>query len=202
MSALPISKETSPLVLHFGARLERLSDREFYEFCQLNPDLRLERAVGGDLIIMPPTGGESGRLNSVLNMRCGLWAEEDGTGVCCDSSTGFSLPNGAQRSPDLSWIKRERWEALSPAEREVFPPICPDFVVELRSRSDNLSTLQDKMREYIDSGAQLGWLIDPYSSEVYIYRPDADVEKLAAPEELSGEPELPGFRLDMKPFWK
>jgi Uma2 family endonuclease len=137
-----------------------------------------------------------------LTVRLGLWAEEDSTGVYFDSSAGFTLPNGAMRSPDGSWIKNERWEALSPDDQEVFAPICPDFVVELRSRSDDLNTLQDKMSEYIDCGARLGWLIDPYSSEVYIYRPGANVEMLTAPEELSGVAELPGFKLDMKPFWK
>ena len=179
-----------------------MSDRDFFEFCQLNPDLRLERAAGGDLVIMPPTGGKTGRLNFALIAAFSRWVEANGTGVGFDSSTGFSLPNGAQRSPDLSWVRRECWEALSPEEQEVFPPICPDFVVELRSRSDDVNTLQDKMREYIDNGARLGWLIDPYSSTVYVYRPNTDGEYLEAPDELSGEPELPGFRLDMKPFWK
>jgi Uma2 family endonuclease len=190
-----------PLVLHLGPALERMSQREFFQFCQLNPDWRFERTAEGDLIVMSPTGGETGRINFALAGLFNEWVQEDGTGMGFDSSTGFALPNGAQRSPDLAWIKGKRWEALSQEEREEFPPLCPDFVVELRSRSDDLHALQAKMQEYLDNGALLGWLIDPLERKVYVYRPQAGVECLDDPASVSGEPVLPGFVLDVKRLW-
>jgi Uma2 family endonuclease len=154
--------ELPPLIMRSSPTLRQMSDQEFFEFCRLNRDWRIEQTCEGDLIIMPPTGGETGRRNFNLIGLFSNWVEKDGTGIGFDSSTAFKLPNGAKRSPDLAWIKRERWDALSPADREVFPPLCPDFVVELRSRSDALDTLQEKMQEYIANGASLGWLIDPF----------------------------------------
>jgi Uma2 family endonuclease len=175
-----------------------MSDHEFFEFCQLNPDWRIERTRQGDLIVMPPTGGQTGRRNFVLNGLFFAWVEADGTGVGFDSSTGFTLPNGAKRSPDLAWIKRSRWEALTQEEQEEFPPLCPDFVVEIRSYSDPLKRLQEKMEEYRANGAQLGWLIDVQERRVYVYRPGKEVCCLEEPQIVSGDPVLPGFKLELK----
>jgi Uma2 family endonuclease len=150
---------------------------------------------------MPPTGGETGRMNFELTGLFGHWVYADGTGVGFDSSTGFTLPNGATRSPDLAWVKRERWEALTPKQRQQFPPWCPDFVLELRSLSDALVTVQAKMQEYLDNGARLGWLIDPIEKRVSIYRPQAPVECLDNPQTISGDPVLPGFVLELGRVW-
>lgn len=193
--------DANPLVLHFGSLLHRISDREFFEFCQLNQEWRIERSTRGDLIIMPPTGGKSGGRNFTLAGRFYLWVEADGTGKGFDSSTGFTLPSGAKRSPDLAWVSLHRWEALTDEQQEEFPPLCPDFVVELRSRTDSLDALKAKMEEYIDNGARLGWLIDPSERRVYIYRPDAQVEQLDDPPHVSGEPLLRGFTLGVQALW-
>lgn len=193
--------ERPPIVLYASPSLQKMSNHEFYEFCQLNKDLRIERTKEGDLIIMPPTGGQTGRRNFSLTKQFGDWTERDGTGIGFDSSTGFTLPNGAQRSPDLAWVRRERWEKLTEAEREEFPPLCPDFVAELRSRSEALNRLQAKMQEYIDNGARLGWLIDPFEKAVYIYRPQSEVEYLKNPAAIAGDPVLPGFVLDVRKLW-
>jgi Uma2 family endonuclease len=178
-----------------------MSDREFFEFCQLNRNWRIERTSAGDLVLMPPTGGQRGKCNFMLTGLFSAWVEADGTGVGFDSSTGFTLPNGASRSPDLAWIRRTRWETLSDEEKEEFPPLCPDFVVEIRSRSDALGRLQEKMQEYVANGAQLGWLLDTKERKVYIYRPSAAVCCLDNPEKISGDPVLPGFTLDLKRIW-
>jgi len=201
MSTGAILTESQRLVLHFGPILQRMSDHEFFEFCQLNPDWRMELTSEGDLVIMPPTGGMTGYRNFTLIVLFGQWVAADGTGVGFDSSTGFTLPNGAKRSPDLAWVRRSRWEALTAEEREEFPPLCPDFVVELRSPSDHLPPLQAKMQEYIANGAELGWLIDPFEKNVYIYRPHAQVSCLENPVSVSGEPVLPGFSLDVQRVW-
>ncbi len=193
--------ETQPLILHLGPTLQKMSDDDFFEFCQLNRDLRIERTSEGNLIIMPPTGGETGKRNFTLTALFGNWVEANGTGIGFDSSTGFTLPNGAKRSPDLAWVKRSRWEALTEAEKEKFPPLCPDFVLELHSRSDALDKLQEKMQEYIANGALLGWLIDPKEKKVYIYRPSAEVCCLENPDTISGDPVLPGFVLDLRRIW-
>ena len=190
------------IVLHFGQLMQRMSDDEFFEFCRRNPDLRIERTSDGDLIIMPPTGGETGRSNFKLTAYFGNWVEANGTGEGFDSSTVFRLPNGAERSPDVAWVRRERWEALTPEERRKFPPLCPDFVIELRSDSDRFNTLQQKMQEYIDNGAQLGWLIDPLERKVWVYRPGAEPECLVNPVRVSGEPVLPGFVLPLEKIWR
>lgn len=190
-----------PLVLYANPTLRQMSDEDFFELCQLNPDWRIEQTSEGDLIIMPPTGGETGKRNFTLTGRFYDWVEKDGTGVGFDSSTAFRLPNGAKRSPDLAWITRQRWEGLTAAERQVFPPLCPDFVVELRSPSDALATLQAKMAEYIANGARLGWLIDPLERRIYAYRPQTEVECLENPATISGDPVLPGFTLALQPIW-
>jgi len=197
----PTERKAGPLVLHFGTRLKNLSDEECFQFFKINEHLRLELTSEGDLIIMPPTGGETGNINFELNGNFWAWSKQDRRGKGFDSSTVFSLPNGAKRSPDLAWVLNDRWEALSKEERIKFPPICPDFVAELRSQSDSLDFLKEKMEEYIANGAQLGWLIDPFERKVYVYRPGAEVEVLEDPEAVSGEPLLRGFTLDVRALW-
>ncbi len=175
----------------------QLSDDQFYELCLANRDLRIERTANGELILMPPTGGETGRRNSSLNAQLWMWNQQEKSGETFDSSTAFKLPNGADRAPDASWVATERWSALSHEQQEKFPPICPDFVIELRSSSDRLPTLQQKMQEYIDNGARLGWLLNSKDKQVEIYRPNQAVEVLNNPDSLSGEPVLPGFKLNL-----
>ena len=167
---------SQPLILHLGPILQRMSDHEFFAFCQANPAWRLERTKEGDLVVMPPTGGWTGTRHFTLVGLFSHWVEADGTGLSFDSSTGFTLPNGAKRSPAVAWVKRSRWEALTVEAPEEFPPLCPDFVVELRSRSDDCATLQTQMQEYVANGAPLGWLIDPPEKKVDIYRPQAEVD--------------------------
>jgi Uma2 family endonuclease len=178
-----------------------LSDDQFAELCRLNPDLRFEYTSMGDLLIMPPTGGDTGETNAALTADFVIWARKSQAGSVFDSSTGFMLPNGAKRSPDVSWVQRERWDALSPEERRGFVPLCPDFVLELRSPSDSLQSLRDKMAEYMENGARLGWLVDPLTRTVYVYRPGHEVERLDHPETLSGEAVLPGFMLSLAEVW-
>src|SRR5436309_7762845 len=189
------------VVVHFEPSKLRMNDEEFFEFCQLNPALRIERTSEGDIIVMAPTGGKTGRQNAKLIVALGNWAVRDGTGQVFDSSTEFILPNRAGRSPDASWIRNERWNSLTAKEQEQFPPLCPDLVVELRSRTDSLADLKSKMDEYINNGAQLGWLIDPLERKVNVYRPGAIPEVLDDPKEVSGEPLLPGFVLDVQALW-
>jgi Uma2 family endonuclease len=189
------------LVVDFSPLATKVSDAEFAELCRLNPELQIERTSEGELVIMAPTGGKTGRRNVRLILAFGRWAEKDGTGQSFDSSTLFALPNGARRSPDLSWIRNERWDSLTPQQQEEFPPLCPDFVVELRSRTDRLTTLQEKMEEYIANGVQLGWLIDPLERKVHIYRPGAAAEVLDDAKQVSGEPLLKGFVLDVQALW-
>jgi Uma2 family endonuclease len=183
------------LILNLRPAIE-LTDEQFFQLCQNNRDLRLERTAKGELIIMPPTGWGSGNRNSRLTQRLGNWADADSTGLAFDSSTGLKLPNGADRSPDASWVKRERLEALNPNPAK-FLPMAPDFVAELRSATDRLETLQQKMQEYMDCGVLLGWLIDPENQRVEIYRQGQNVEVLQSPTSLSGEDVLPGFVLDL-----
>jgi Uma2 family endonuclease len=201
MSIARLVNEVEPLVLHFQPILNRLSDEAFYEFCRANDEWRIERTAEGDIIIMPPTGGKTGIRNFKLIGQFFVWVEADGTGKGFDSSTVFALPNGAQRSPDLAWVRNERWQSLTEEQREKFPPLCPDFVVEFRSVTDRLKTLQAKMQEYIDNGARLGWLIDPIERRVHVYRPDATVEILDNPQSVSGEQILSGFTLDVQSLW-
>ncbi len=173
----------------------------FEEITAKNPELRIEQNASGEAIIMSPTGGEGGFKNSIIAIRLGLWSEKFG-GRTFDSSTLFRLPNGAKRSPDASWISIERWNALSKEDRKKFPPLCPDFLIELRSESDRLDDLQAKMSEYQSVGLRLGWLIDPLQKRVHLYRQDKPVEILVAPESVSGEDVLPGFVLDLRPIWE
>jgi Uma2 family endonuclease len=190
-----------PIVLDFRDVLKKISDDEFESFCRHNPDVEIELTKEGDLIIMPPTGGRTGIRNFSLIGYFFNWLEKDKSGVGFDSSTVFKLPNGAKRSPDLAWITNERWENLTDREQEKFPPLCPDFVVELRSPSDSLVNLQNKMKEYIENGASLGWLIDPLEKKVHIYRPDTEVGVLDNPKQVSGKPLLKGFALNVKKLW-
>ena len=192
---------SDPVVVHFEPSKLRMNDEEFFEFCQLNPELRIERTSEADIIVMSPTGGKTGRRNAKLIVAIGSWAEKDGRGQVFDSSTVFILPNGAGRSPDVSWVRNERWNSLTAKEQEQFPPLCPDFVVELRSRTDSLKNLKEKMEEYIANGAQLGWLIDPLERKVHIHRPGDGSEVLEDPKEVSGEPFLKGFVLDVQSLW-
>lgn len=174
-----------------------LTDEAFYELCRSNPDVKFERTATGELIVMSPTGGESGHRNADITIDLGLWNRQSQLGVTFDSSTCFKLPNGAERSPDAAWVRGDRWAALTPEQRQKFPPLAPDFVVELRSASDDLNPLQAKMQEYIENGVQLGWLINPQDQQVEIYRAGQPVEILQSPQSLSGEPVLPGFTLDL-----
>ena len=189
---------SSPLFLQFPSSM---TDEQFFEFCQMNRNLRIERNQYGKISIMPPTGSETGNRNFNVALQLGNWSEKDGTGICFDSSTGFKLSTGAERSADASWMKLERWNSLSEEEQQKFAPICPDFVIELRSASDNLKPLQEKMEEYMqEPGIRLGWLIDRKNKRVYVYRPQS-VECLENPDSVSGEDVLPGFVLNMSKVW-
>jgi Uma2 family endonuclease len=199
-SSLPVITEIIPVVLQLPSAIT-MTDEQFYEFCQINRDFRIERNAAGELMIMSPTGSETDERNFKVIVQLGIWTKQDGTGVGFGSSGGFTLPNGAVRSPDAAWIKRTSWEAISPEMRKKFAPICPEFVIELRSETDNLRILQDKMQEYIDNGTQLGWLIDRKQRQVFIYRPDSAVQVLDNPTSLSGEPLLSGFLLDLSQVW-
>ena len=178
-----------------------LTEEQFFQLCQNNRDLRFERTATGELIIMPPTGGETGDRNADLTYQLRAWSRQNKLGKSFDSSTGFKLPSGAERSPDASWVKMERWNALTQAEKERFAPLCPDFVVELMSPSDSTAKTRAKMSEYMDNGARLGWLINRQQQQVEIYRPNQEVEILASPPTLSGEDVLPGFVLDLSEIW-
>ncbi|MBN3939395.1 MAG: Uma2 family endonuclease [Nostoc sp.] len=192
---------SSPLVLQIPSSMQ-MTDEQFFEFCQVNRDLRIERNKFGELVIMPPTGSETGNREVNISGQLWVWSEQDGTGITFSSSTGFKLSTGAERSPDASWIKLERWNALSTEQQRKFAPICPDFVVELKSPSDNLQTLKEKMEEYMNEpGIQLGWLIDRKQRQVYIYRPGLPEECLDNPASVSGESVLPGFMLNMSKVW-
>jgi len=192
--------EPERMVVHTGGTIN-MDDEQLFQFCQINRDLQIERTSDGDIIIMAPEGGTSGKGGSKLNAAFENWAERDGIGEVFGSSTGFILPNQAMRSPDVAWVRNERLEALTDKEWEKFLPLCPDFVLELRSPSDSLRNLQRKMEEYLQNGAQLGWLLDPVAKSVHIYRPDAAPEILENPATVSGEPLLRGFILDLQKIW-
>ena len=192
--------EIAPLVLHFRPAIEMTED-QFFEFCQINRDLRIERTAQGDILIMAPAGGESAARNAGLTMQLTVWAKRDGSGVAFDSSAGFTLPNGATRSPDAAWVRKERLRHLTAEQKAKFLPLWPDFVVELLSPSDRLSTVKEKMQEYLENGVQLGWLIDPQRRQVYVYRPNAKVQRLDDPDTISSEPLLPGFVVDLGDIW-
>lgn len=200
-SKLYVGSLVYPIEVNFPL-LKRMSLDDFYDFCEENRDLRIERTKEGNVIIMPPAYSETGRKNFNLAVDFGIWARQDKTGIGFDSSTGFTLPNGATRSPDVSWIRLERWNALSKDKRQKFAKIAPDFVIELRSETDRLKDLQKKMREYIENGVQLGWLIDPQNKRVHIYRPKTETKVLENPKEVSGAPLLKGFVLNLQETWE
>lgn len=183
-----------PLVL-------RPTDEQFEQLAAANRELQLELTTRGELIIMPPTGGETGNRNFEIYIDLGNWNRQNKIGKAFDSSTGFRLPNGATRSPDVSWVRIDRWNALTQAQRKKFLPLCPDFVIELLSETDELTDVQAKMQEYLDNGLRLGWLINPNTRQVEIYRSYQEVEIVAFPTTLSGEDVLPGFVLDLQPLF-
>jgi Uma2 family endonuclease len=189
-----------PVIVHTQPALE-MDDEQFFQFCQANGDLQIERNSDGDLLIMAPEAGSSGYGTTKLLATLLRWAEEDGTGRLFGPSTGFNLPDRSTRSPDVAWVRESRLRTLTDEQWQKFLPLCPDFVLELRSPSDGLFRLQQKMEEYRANGAQLGWLLDPVSKHVYIYKSDAGVEVLENPVSLSGEPVLHGFVLDLQPIW-
>lgn len=200
MTTLLIQNESTLLSVNLPGS-KSMTTEQFYEFCQANRDLRIERTANGEVIVMPPAFSDTGNRNLKIGQQLANWSDRDSTGETFDSSSGFTLPNGAIRSPDASWIKLERWNALTEQQKASFAPICPDFVIELRSKSDTLKGLQAKMQEYIDNGALLGWLIDRQNQKVYIYRPNREAEILDNPKSVSGDRELPGFVLQMAKIW-
>lgn len=188
------------VTLNFKPVIE-LSDNQFYQLCRANPDVKFERNAQGEIIIMSPTGGETGNCNSEINADFVFWNRQTKLGKVFDSSTCFKLPNGANRSPDVSWIKQERWDSLTPEQKETFPPISPDFVLELMSPTDTLKETQEKMTEYMENQVKLGWLINRKTRRVEIYRQGEEVEVLQSPMTLSGEDILPGFILNLQLIW-
>lgn len=197
---LPLARENSLMVLKFHPVIT-MTDEQLFDFCQLNQDFRIERKANGEIVIMSPTGSETDQRNFDLIVQLGIWTKQNGTGVGFGSSGGFTLPNGAVRSPDAAWIKKTDWEAIPLEQQQKFAPICPEFVIELRSQSDSLKELKTKMEEYIQNGTRLGWLIDRTQRKVYIYRPNSAVEELDNPTNVSGEDVLPGFLLDLSGIW-
>jgi len=180
---------------------ESVTPEQFERLCGKYRELRFELTSTGELIVMPPTGSETGRSNADLTYQLMAWTKKDATGVCFDSSAGFTLPNGAIRSPDGAWIKRNRWDKLTEQQKKTFAPICPDFAVELRSASNTFTELNLKMFEYLENGASLGWLIDPFKRQVYVYEPNHEVVILDNPETVSGDPLLHGFKLNLTEIW-
>jgi Uma2 family endonuclease len=203
-----ILNENPPIVLQMRPVFE-MTDDQFFEFCQLNRDHRIQRTANGEMIVMFPTGSETENHNFRLSQQLANWTDENGTGIGFNSSSGFKLPNGAVReawatairSPDAAWMTLEKWNQISPDQQVKFATVCPDFVVEIRSPSDSLKSIQDKLQEYIENGASLGWLIDRKNRKVYIYRPQTEVECLENPTTVSGDPVLPGLRLKMEKIW-
>jgi len=190
----------SQLTLNLNSIIQ-LDREQFYQICQENPELKLERTAKGHLIVMSPTGGETGRKNANLIGQLWMWNEQTQQGEVFDSSTGFSLPNGSDRVPDVAWLKQSRWEFLTLEQREKFIPLCPDFVIEMLSPSDNLKQTQEKLKEYMDNGCRLGWLINRRHKTVEIYRPNQTPEIIKKPFSLSGENVLLGFNLSLSKFW-
>ncbi len=202
MYALLEQAEVAPWVLHMPESMD-LTDDQFFEFCVLNRELlRIERTAEGEILIMSPTGGRGSSQNLQITMHLALWAERDGTGVAFDSNGGFTLPNNAMRSPDAAWVARDRLASFTEEEKGKFLPLCPDFVIELRSRTDRLDDQKQKMEEYISNGARLGWLIEPFERHVFVYRPGRPTQQLAGPPSVDAAPELPGFVLDLAKIWE
>ncbi|MEC5029668.1 MAG: Uma2 family endonuclease [Oscillatoria sp. PMC 1051.18] len=190
----------NPVTIDFNPII-KISDEQFYQLCRANPDVKFERNADGEIIIMSPTGGETGNWNAELTIEFGIWNRQTKLGKVFDSSTCFKLPNNANRSPDVAWIKQERWDALTDSQKEKFPPIAPDFVLELMSPNDTLKATQDKMKEYLKNQVKLGWLLNPKTRKVEIYRLGKAVEILDDPAEISGENVLPGFVLRLAVIW-
>lgn len=190
-----------PAIVRAPESEEMSADEYFDAVCAANPDMRIEQLSSGEIVIMPPTGLETGYRNSDIARQLANWALRDGRGLAADSSTEYRLPNGAKRSPDASWTSKDRIAGLSRKEKRGFPPLCPDFVIELRSPSDSLRGLRAKMREWIEQGAQLGWLINPDIKTVEIYRPNFAVETLHAPATVEGDNPVAGFVLDLAKVW-
>lgn len=190
---IPVTVKLQPAI--------QLTDEQFFHFCRTNREYHIERNNRGELVIMPPVGWETSNKNALIVSALYLWSKQDGTGFVTDSSAGFILPNGAIRSPDAAWIRKERLAELSPNELQRFLPLAPNFVIELRSQSDRLGDLQSKMTEYSENGVALGWLIDPDLRQVHIYRPGETVIILDEPDMISAEPVLPRFELDLLPIW-
>jgi Uma2 family endonuclease len=204
MSQNPLDFELRTSARHFPIRVvpaSRLSDDELFELCARNRDLRIERTHEGELVVMSPTGGETSRRNAALVAALVVWALKDGSGVVFDSNGGFVLPNGAERAPDASWVRKARWDALTPPQRDRFPPLCPDFVVELRSPSDSLDDLHAKMAEYVANGAGLGWLLDSETRRVWVYELAGAATCLENPATVSGGSVLPEFALVLASIW-
>jgi len=200
MTTLLVQTNSTPMMIELPW-IVPMTEEQFYEFCLANRDLRIERNSSGEVIVMPPAFSDTGNRNFNIAVQLGSWAERDGTGLGFDSSAGFTLPNGATRSPDAAWIKLVRWNQLTEKQKASFAPICPDFVIELRSASDTISSLQTKMAEYLANGTILGWLIDRKNRQAYIYRPDQEPVILNDPQRVNGNPELPGFELVMAKIW-
>ena len=203
MARVLMTAETAPIpfkcVIH--AESVGLTPEQFFRLCSDNPDFRLELTAQKEIVIMSPSGLESDWKSGEAFGQLREWAKRDRTGMAFGPSAGYTLPNGAVRSPDVSWLRKEKWNALTPAERRRFAPVSPDFVIELRSPSDALSEQQAKMAEYIDNGAKLGFLIDPVKGRLYIYRPGQRTRWLKKPGSVSGDPELPALTLDLTEIW-
>lgn len=200
---VPFTADTRSVRLHFDFKDTRrkVTAEEFWEFCAKNRKLRAELTKDGDVIIMAPTGFESSEENAELVLQLAIWAKEDGTGKITESNGAYVLPNGATKAPDAAWIRKERLEQFSAEERKKFLPVAPDFVVELRSESDTLSDLQEKMEEWIENGVRLAWLIDTKTKRVHVYCPNTELKILDSPASVSGEDVLPGFELDLTEIW-
>ena len=202
MYALLEQEGVAPWVLQMPESLD-FTDDQFFEFCVLNRELlRIERTAEGEILIMNPTGAKGSHRNLEISTQLAYWAKRDGTGVAFDSNGGFTLPNNAMRSPDASWVARDRLALFTEEEKEKFLPLCPDFVVELRSQSDRLADQKRKMEEYISNGALLGWLIEPFELQVFVYRPGRPAQQLDQPASVDAGPELPGFVLDLTKIWE
>ncbi|MCY7284969.1 MAG: Uma2 family endonuclease [Cyanobacteria bacterium CAN_BIN43] len=203
MTNLLVTSEQMPLPIDLSSltTILQVSDQQFYDFCRTNPDLRIERNANGEIIVMPPAFADAGNRNGRIFGQLFVWSEANATGEAFDSSSGFTLPNGATRSPDAAWILSDRWNALRPEQQASFAPIAPDFVVELRSSSDMLVSLKEKMEEYIANGVRLGLLIDRKNCQVYVYRPNRSPEILDNPKCVNCEPEMPMFALKMARIW-
>ena len=200
MATLTTQPSTIPLRLELE-EIAGFDDDRFFDLCQKNRELRLERTAEGEILIMSPAGGRTSNRNSQIIRQLAEWCERDGSGEVFDSSGGFKLPNGAVRSPDAAWVELDRLRTLAEEDPERFLPLCPTFVVELRSPSDSLPAIEAKMVEYLENGSRLGWLIDPTAQRVHVYRSGVDIEILDQPRTLSGAPELPGLVLDLSRIW-